>query len=146
MIRYAPVARTPTRRINGIVLGANVERFRVARGWSRPELGRRAKLDDQYIYRLERGDHPRSSIDTAQKLADALELSFDELTRDPNVLEMDRGNDEIAKLIRDYAPTSPPEDARKILRYLGMMSPEDKAYWLGVFERVYGGIAHELAE
>lgn len=47
--------RQNARRTLAIRLGIAIARLRTARGWSRPDLARRAALDDTYIRLVEHG-------------------------------------------------------------------------------------------
>ena len=78
MTRRAPTSAPPTSEMK-LRFGQNLARARRRAGLSQEELGVRASLHRTEISLLERGTRlPR--IDTAIKLAGALELGVDELT------------------------------------------------------------------
>ncbi len=57
----------------GVASENNIERFRIDRGWSRPELGKRMGTSGQQIERLEKGQR-KLSQDWIDKAAAALEV------------------------------------------------------------------------
>lgn len=60
---------------------AKIRAARLARGWSRPELARRAGLSDGHVGNLESGRQQRRiKLGTAQRLAAALDTTVAALT------------------------------------------------------------------
>lgn len=66
-------------------LGRNVRRLREAKGWSQPELADRAGLARPTIARVELGYATATTLETAERLAEALGVTLDELTSDPDL-------------------------------------------------------------
>lgn len=60
--------------------GDNLRRIRQARGYSRSELARLAELSTAAISQHEQGDR-KPLLETARKLADALNVPIDALVR-----------------------------------------------------------------
>ena len=66
--------------------GARVKTARGTHGWTRRELAARARLHEQHLAKVERGQRYRIEGDTIVKLAEALGVSADYLvglTDDP---------------------------------------------------------------
>jgi len=63
--------------------GTRIKEFREARGWSQSELKRRSGVGQDAISRLESGHVQNPRIENVQKIADALEVSLDDLLRKP---------------------------------------------------------------
>ena len=64
------------------VLGRNVARLRVARGWSQSELARRSGVSQTFISSLEGGRRQGAEVNVAAALARALGVTVDELVRE----------------------------------------------------------------
>ncbi len=62
-------------------LGGLVRRLRVDRDWSMAELGRRSDMPRQRIYEIERGRYRNPQTVTLIRLADALGVSTQTLSR-----------------------------------------------------------------
>ena len=65
------------------MLGRNVARRRVARGWSQSELARRSGVSQTFISSLEGGRRQGAEVNVAAALARALGVTVDELVREP---------------------------------------------------------------
>jgi transcriptional regulator with XRE-family HTH domain len=77
------LAELPELLSEGAIIGANVKKARDDRGLSIGDLAAMADVDKGQISRLERGLAPRPSSRTVHRLADALQLTPDNLLGDP---------------------------------------------------------------
>ena len=60
-------------------MGERIQRYREARGWSREFLALRAEVSRQYVRLVEGGHIRHVRLDTARRLAAALEVALDDL-------------------------------------------------------------------
>lgn len=61
-------------------LGKRITAAREARGWSRSDLARRARVDPSYVTRIEEAQYKRPSVDKVRALAFALGINVTDLT------------------------------------------------------------------
>lgn len=64
-----------------IKIGKNVKKYRNKAGISQDILSKKANLSFYTITKIESGGIPNPSIKTAKKIADALEVSIDDLVK-----------------------------------------------------------------
>ncbi len=64
-----------------IKIGKNVKKYRNKAGISQDVLSKKANLSFYTITKIEAGGIPNPSIRTAKKIADALEVSIDDLVK-----------------------------------------------------------------
>lgn len=112
-----------------VMLGRRITAARIARGWSKADLARKASVAPSYITRVERGEFARPSVDQIKTIADALGLSVHDLTDPPRApisagilgeLELLFGEDErplISETVAGLKRHSP-RQRRKILEIL----------------------------
>jgi transcriptional regulator with XRE-family HTH domain len=80
--------------------GKKVRAARVRRGWRQVELGRRTRLSQATVSKIERGEGATLSLATWQRVADALDLPLDlKLGRDAREETADAGHLAIQELI-----------------------------------------------
>ncbi len=60
-------------------IGKMLKALREQKGLTQIELARKAKIDQSYLARLERGDRSNPSLEKIQKLATALKVTVAEL-------------------------------------------------------------------
>lgn len=60
-------------------IAKNIRRIRHAKGYSQDKLSKLADVSFHTITKIEAGDTPNPTIDTMRKIADALEVSVDDL-------------------------------------------------------------------
>ncbi len=63
------------------VIGANIKRLRLQKGWSQAELAKRAGINPKTVYRHENGE-TRPDEHSLWSTAEALEVGVDELLRE----------------------------------------------------------------
>jgi transcriptional regulator with XRE-family HTH domain len=63
-----------------VQLGKKIEAARLARGWSRSDLARRAHVDPSYVTRIEEAHYKRPSVDKVRAIAAALKIHVTDLT------------------------------------------------------------------
>lgn len=73
--------------IDGGTIGVRIRNCREERGLSLNALSERANVSKGYLSQLENGGASNPSIDTLGRLADALEMSLEELISDPRAPE-----------------------------------------------------------
>lgn len=62
-------------------IGKNIKRLRQAKGISQDKLSKLADVSLQTIVKMELDDKPNPTIETAQKIAKALDISIDDLMK-----------------------------------------------------------------
>jgi len=62
-------------------IGKNIKRIRQEKGISQDRLSKRADLALNTIVNIESGKNPNPTIETLKKIADALEVSIEELLK-----------------------------------------------------------------
>ena len=62
-------------------IGDNIKRIRQEKGISQDRLSKRADLALNPIVNIESGERPNPTIETLQKIANALEVSIEELIK-----------------------------------------------------------------
>ena len=62
-------------------IGRNIKRIRQEKGISQDRLSKRADLALNTIVNIESGESPNSTIETLQKIANALEVSIEDLIK-----------------------------------------------------------------
>lgn len=74
-------------------LGERISAAREAKGWSQRMLARRSGVDRKWIRLLESGDRSNVSLETAKKIAVALDITLGYLAglEDPEWLPAERG-------------------------------------------------------
>jgi len=106
-----------------MTVGPRIRKLRKDKDWTQRDLGNRAKIDYRNLTRYETGNI-RPSIKVLQRIADAFEISVDELIHDPSEM-----NPEILiqdkELLRQFQDVEklPEEDkaaAKRILQALIM--------------------------
>ena len=60
-------------------IAQNIRRLRHAKGFSQDKLSKLADLSFHTITKIEAGDTPNPTIDTVRKIAEALDVSIDDL-------------------------------------------------------------------
>lgn len=90
-----------------LTLGERLKALRVARGMDQKQLARAAKVSRPYLSQLENNKHPRPGGDVVARLADALEVTVDELR--PKGRGVGLGED-IADVFRANGPRSSARD------------------------------------
>lgn len=83
MLNLAHMRKTHGDSVDGLLLGQNVRRLRLAHKWTLRQLAEAAGMTQGYITRLEGGIHPHPSRGTAEKLAAAFGVEVEELTGPP---------------------------------------------------------------
>jgi len=61
------------------IIGENIKKARLAQNISQDTLSKRANVAFHTIAKIEAGATPNPTIDTVKKIADALDVSLDEL-------------------------------------------------------------------
>jgi DNA-binding XRE family transcriptional regulator len=61
------------------ILSGNLKKFRQQHGWSQDQMSRAANIPYSTYVKIESGNTPNPSIQTAINIADALKISLDEL-------------------------------------------------------------------
>ena len=69
------------RATKGVHLGENIKKLRKQKGWSQSELADKASITPTHVNRLETGKY-NPSIDVVLRLAQALDVSLDQLVLD----------------------------------------------------------------
>ena len=62
-------------------IGKNIKRFRQDKGLSQDKLSKLADLSLNTVVKIELDDSPNPTIETAQRIAKALEVSVDDLLK-----------------------------------------------------------------
>lgn len=133
--------------------GERLRRLREERHISRAVLARKAELDPSYIFRLERGEHPRASGKTLEALARALGISMDELLDDerhseevsPEQRGAEEVEDAIRTLAREYGGTVDQADMQKFLeRWVRLPSSVKRLIQLQA--ETYSGLVEDLGK
>ena len=63
------------------IVGGNIKKYRNKLGISQDILSKKANLAFHTIAKIEAGSTPNPTIDTVKKIADALEVSLDDLMK-----------------------------------------------------------------
>lgn len=66
-----------------MLLGQRITAARNARGWSRSDLARKARVDPSYVTRIEEARFTRPSVDKVRAIASALGVNVADLTDPP---------------------------------------------------------------
>lgn len=66
------------------IIGGNIKKVRLAQNISQDTLSKRADVAFHTIAKIEAGSTPNPTIDTVKKVAEALNISIDELIDDGN--------------------------------------------------------------
>lgn len=91
--------------------GADIERLRNARGWSRRELGSRAKTDYKTVWGIERGGQ-RSTRPTLQRIATELGVALDAVMHSADEDDDDTPPKRTAYPTTHPSPTTPTSPPR----------------------------------
>ncbi len=108
-------------------IGPAIREERLRREWSIAKLARKTELDGGYISRLERAKVPSPSLETIRRIAEALELSVDELMQKAQVGEdvpLSPAGEAIVAVIRRLRP----ERQQEALRYLRFLADEQRQW------------------
>jgi transcriptional regulator with XRE-family HTH domain len=62
-------------------IGKNIKRLRQAKGISQDRLSKLADISLQTVVKMELDDNPNPTIDTVKKIANAFEISIDDLMK-----------------------------------------------------------------
>lgn len=64
-------------------IGKNIERLRKERGLSRSKLSFRSLISQNHLFLIERGKNPNLTLNSLQRIAEALEVDITELFKEP---------------------------------------------------------------
>lgn len=62
-------------------IGKNIRQYRKKLGFSQDKLSKFAEVSYNTVVKIESGENPNPTIETAQKIAKALEVSLNELVK-----------------------------------------------------------------
>ncbi len=102
------------------VLRKNINALLAQRGWSQPELAKRADLDQKTINNIvsERAAISSTKLSTIERIAEAFGVTIGEILSDTSCEQINESADvadEIAILVRNYL-VSHPDGRRAIIR------------------------------
>lgn len=86
--------------INYKAIGERVRRFRMSKNWTQAELGELSLVEPSNISHIERGA-TKVSLPTLMKIANALDVSLDELVYDSLKTNRHISTDELNELLSD---------------------------------------------
>lgn len=83
---------------SGEEFGENIRKVRERKGFTLKELGAKSELSQSYLSDVERGNVKSPGIDVIKRIAEALEVSIDELADTELPQEKDNGNQDSSTL------------------------------------------------
>jgi transcriptional regulator with XRE-family HTH domain len=114
-----------------MTIGDRIRKLREDRGWTQNFLASRAGVHQPTIWRLEKGSIASPKIDLIRKIADAFEISVDELAggtqRQLSFVEKAFPGDQTAPVMfRGYDKLSP-QGRKKLLEFLQLLEKAEAA-------------------